>query len=165
MDILVFSDSHGKERGMREALARQVRRVHAVFFLGDGLRDVNRLELGETALFAVSGNCDWGSAAEAPDEIVIALEGHTLMAVHGHRYRVKDGYGALLARAAEIGADIVLSGHTHLPHAETLPAGTVLGRVTLERPMYLLNPGSIAAGSFGTLTLQRGSVLMAHGAL
>ncbi len=165
MDILVFSDSHGKERGMREALARQVRRVHAVFFLGDGLRDVNRLDVGDAALYAVAGNCDWGTAGDGPDEILMALGGHTVMAVHGHKYRVKEGYGALLAHAAEIGADIVLSGHTHLPHVEVIPAGTVLGRVTLNRPMYLFNPGSIAAGSFGTLTLQGGGVLLAHGTL
>ena len=41
MNILVFSDSHGRGSRMLEALARQIKKPDAVIFLGDGLRDLS----------------------------------------------------------------------------------------------------------------------------
>ena len=107
MEILIFSDAHGRREGMQEAIARQVGRVDAVFFLGDGLRDAYALD--HPSLYAVRGNCDWFSEDMAPAEIVMSLEGHTILATHGHAYGVKSGRGALIAHAAEVGADIVYS--------------------------------------------------------
>ena len=165
MELLIFSDSHGDISRMRAAFVRQVRRPDAVIFLGDGLRDVESLDWDPAILYSVAGNCDW-FADGVRTEIVMALEGHTLLMTHGHLYGVKGGYGPLLKHAAEVGADIVLCGHTHLPCEETIPAGTQLGNVILERPMYLLNPGSIGkGGSFGTLSLQKDRVLPAHGSV
>ena len=165
MEILIFSDSHARSSGMKEAIERQPGRIDAVFFLGDGLRDANATELGDTPLYEVRGNCDWSSDTDAPNEIVIALEGHTVLATHGHLYGVKGGIGALISHAAEIGADIVLFGHTHQPLSEVIPKGRVIGQKTLTRPMYLFNPGSVGTGmrTFGTLSLRRDTVLLAHG--
>ena len=165
MEILIFSDAHGRREGMQEAIARQVGRVDAIFFLGDGLRDAYALD--HPSLYAVRGNCDWFSEENAPTEIIMSLEGHTILATHGHAYGVKSGRGALIAHAAEVGADIVLFGHTHQPLSEEIPAGSVIGQRTLTRPMYLFNPGSIGTGgrSFGTLLLCRDTVLLAHGEL
>ena len=88
--------------------------------------------------------------------------------VHGHRYGVKSGMGALLSHAAARDADIVLFGHTHIPHEECIPVGTEIGGVVLTRPMYLFNPGSIGRSgtpSFGTLSLTKDTVLLSHGEL
>ena len=173
MEFLIFSDSHGRTDGMELALSRQLRRPDGVFFLGDGLRDLERLDLGGNLLYDVTGNCDWFSCfcgeGNVPMERVISLEGHKILMTHGHLFGVKGGYGGLLAHAVEVGADIVLSGHTHVPHQEVLPAGEFVGNTALERPLYLFNPGSIgqnadgAGFSFGTLLLRGDTVLFSHG--
>ena len=46
MKCLVFSDSHGDSRNMREALARNPD-AEVVFFLGDGLYDADTVSTGD----------------------------------------------------------------------------------------------------------------------
>ena len=100
---------------------------------------------------------------------MLNLEGHRILLTHGHRYGVKNGLGGLLNRAAQEGADIVLFGHTHQPMTETVPSGTVLGGVTIDRPIRLFNPGSIGRNEdgegrvFGTMILRGDTVLFSHG--
>ncbi len=170
MELLIFSDSHGRADGMTEAIARQIGRIDGVCFLGDGLRDAEALSLVGMPLYAVRGNCDWSADAGLyRTERTLSFEGHTLLLVHGHLYGVKGGLGALISHAALIGADIVLFGHTHAPHHEILPAGTVIGERALARPMHLFNPGSIGYDengegcAFGSLLLRRDTVLFSHG--
>ena len=165
MELLIFSDSHGKPDGMRRAIALQKRRPDAICFLGDGVYDTESQDFAPLLWYTVAGNCDWGSLAFGnPTERQLPLEGHTLLLTHGHLFGVKSGYGALISHAAKCGADIVLFGHTHCPHEETIPAGTVIGDVTLERPMYLFNPGSVGeSGWVGTLVLTPETVLFSHG--
>ena len=92
-----------------------------------------------------------------------------LLLTHGHRYSVKSGYDALLARAVEVGADIVVFGHTHVPFLKTIPKGTEVSGKILERPTYLFNPGSVSTDPdglglpFGTLFLRGDTVLFSHG--
>ena len=166
MNALIFSDSHGRSRAMRAAIERQITPPDAIFFLGDGLRDAEEPELGETPIYAVRGNCDWFSGYDdTPDERVMQWAGHTLLLTHGHAYGVKSGMGALLVHAVDVGADIVLFGHTHEPICERIPAGSVIrGGVAYPRDIWLFNPGSIGKeGSFGTLTVQDGTPLFSHG--
>lgn len=147
---------------MAEAIRRQRNPVDALFFLGDGVRDAESVERGISQLFLVRGNCDF-LASDLPEEELLRFEGHTILLTHGHRYGVKSGVGALIRYAAERDADLVLFGHTHTPASETVPAGETVGGKILSRPMILFNPGSIGAGSFGTLTLRGENVLFAHG--
>ena len=164
MELLIFSDSHGRVDGMRAALERQTRPPQAVCFLGDGLRDTERLTLGRAMLYDVRGNCDLGMEADAPIDRTVTLAGHKLFLTHGHMHGVKSGLGALIAAAARMEADVVLFGHTHAPTLIELPAGETVGGTTLARPMYLFNPGSIGmGGSFGTLYLTETTVLFSHG--
>ncbi len=175
MELLIFSDSHGRTEGMQEALSRCVGKPGAVIFLGDGLRDFSSVDTDNAERYCVAGNCDvfslFGIDEEAPEERLLVLEGHTLLLTHGHRFGVKGGCGALTAYAASKGADIVLFGHTHTPFLQILPKGTVIGGVPLSRPMYLFNPGSVShdtdgeGKSFGTLLLRRDTVLFSHGRL
>lgn len=166
LEILIFSDSHGRWENMREAMQRQVTRASKVFFLGDGLRDLDELGFDAVSLHAVRGNCDWFAEALAPMETLVDVEGHTVLATHGHAFGVKGGLGALLSRAVALGADVVLFGHTHVPLLETVPAGSVISGNTLMRPIYLFNPGSIGYdGSFGTMTLKNREILFSHGHL
>ncbi len=170
MDILIFSDSHGSTEGMRWALERQPTRPAAILHLGDGVRDALVLEESGIPLYTVRGNCDpflYGLSVACPEECVLAMGGHTILMTHGARYGVKAGLGGLLAAAAQQGADIVLYGHTHQPHEEMLPAGSNVGGVILDRPMYVFNPGSIGRGehSFGVLTMRGKDLLFSHGKL
>ena len=167
MELLIFSDSHGSAQNMTAAIDRQIKMPDAVLFLGDGARDLDRLFLCDIPIWAVRGNCDWSSSDYADKtERTLYFEGHTILLCHGHEWGVKGGMGALIAHAAEVGADIVLFGHTHTPTLQTIAAGEQVKGITLTRPMYLFNPGSIGYdGSFGVLTLKGESVLLSHGRL
>ena len=167
MEFLIFSDSHGSAQNMTAAIDRQIKTPDAVLFLGDGARDLDRLFLCDIPIWAVRGNCDWSSSDYADKtERTLYFEGHTILLCHGHEWGVKGGMGALIAHAAEVGADIVLFGHTHTPTLQTIAAGEQVKGITLTRPMCLFNPGSIGyEGSFGTLTLKGESVLLSHGKL
>ena len=167
MEFLIFSDSHGSASNMSLALDRQIKTPDAILFLGDGARDLDRLFVCDTPIWAVRGNCDWASSDYADKtERLLYFEGHTILLCHGHEWGVKGGLGALIAHAAEVGVDIVLFGHTHVPTLTTIAAGETVGKKVLSRPMHLFNPGSIGYdGSFGTLTLKGESVLLSHGKL
>ena len=166
MEFLIFSDSHGCLEKMSAALSRQVNSPDGILFLGDGARDIDRLFVVDTPIWAVRGNCDWASSDLSDKfERLLHIEGHTILLCHGHEWNVKHDLDALAAHAAELGADVVLFGHTHKPHLETVPAGKVAGNTVLARPMHLFNPGSICEGSFGTLTVKGDIVLLSHGQL
>ena len=170
MEFLIFSDSHGSAQNMSAAIDRQIKMPDAVLFLGDGARDLDRLFLCDIPIWAVRGNCDWSSSDLADKtERLLYFEGHTILLTHGHEWGVKGGLGALTAHAADVGADIVLFGHTHKPTLLTVAAGEAVGKATLSRPMYLFNPGSIGYNedgegySFGALTLRGETVLFSPG--
>ena len=168
MEFLIFSDSHGRTEGLELALKRQIKRPDGIFFLGDGVRDAERLEIGNALLYDVTGNCDWFSCfcgeGNAPTERTVEMEGHRILMTHGHLFGVKSGVGGLLGHAVEVGADIVLFGHTHVPKERYLPRGSEIGGVTLEKPLYVLNPGSIGSArdgsgeGFATLELTQSGV-------
>lgn len=172
MEVLIFSDSHGRTDGMRLALSLQRSRPAAVIHLGDGVRDAEALDLNGIPLYTVRGNCDFRSeffSGACPEECLTSIGGHLALMTHGARYGVKGGLERLLSYAAQKGADFVLYGHTHRSHLEVLPVGTEIGGVQLRRPMYVFNPGSIGRNeygeglSFGVLTLCEGNVLFSHG--
>lgn len=166
MECLIFSDSHGKADRMERVLQEQPTAPSVIFFLGDGLRDSGFPRFERQTLYAVKGNCDggmFGALLPFGEECVVSLEGHRILALHGHRYGVKSGLGALLSYAVAAEADIVLFGHTHIPTEEVVPAGTTVGNRVLTRPVHLFNPGSLAEGSFGTLLLRGDTVLFSHG--
>ena len=166
MEYLIFSDSHGNTRNLREAFRLQIQRPRGIIFLGDGLRDLEMTDFGDVPVMAVRGNCDWLSQNE-PSALMLSMGEHTAFCVHGDAYRVKGGLESLKTAAACRGADLVLFGHTHQPHLEVIPADEQVGDVILQKPLYLFNPGSIGQreASFGVLTLQGKNVLFSHGKL
>ena len=172
MELLIFSDSHGRSDGMRQALACQTARIESVIYLGDGLRDTDIEELSAQPLYAVKGNCDvflHGYGSFAYDELTVEIGGKTIMMTHGAAYGVKGGLESLILAAIQKNADIVLFGHTHRPYYRHFPAGTRLLGCKLERDLHVFNPGSIGVNedgegkSFGTLLIQGKSVLLSHG--
>ena len=129
MKILVISDTHGNWPLALRAwhLAMQ---PDAVIHLGDGGSDAEMLShiLG-TGIIRVSGNCDNGYTE--PRELMLEFEGKRLLLTHGDMYGVKSGLTRLEQRGREVGADILLFGHTH--HATIITLSGIL----------LVNPGTL----------------------
>jgi TrmH family RNA methyltransferase len=66
MDILIFSDTHGRADRVEELMRRT--KASIVLFLGDGLRDLNVLR-DDVTLRSVRGNCDF-IGADIPEKRV-----------------------------------------------------------------------------------------------
>ncbi len=170
MDILVFSDSHGRQSKIEEALARQIKKPDAVIFLGDGLRDMMNAETCGIQIYSVSGNCDFGgfyADSNAPIEQYLILGDKRIFFTHGHKYGVKSTLSPLICEGAARGADIILFGHTHMAFEETVLPENDRG-VKTDKPMHIFNPGSIGTYpySFGIISIDReGRVLLSHGTL
>ncbi len=168
MKILVFSDSHGRDDGMRRALSMHPD-AEGVFFLGDGAREAAALAEREPNRFfiGVKGNCDGalfgllgGSDLRLEEELV--LFGRRILLLHGHTVGVKGGLGELILNARRREADLALFGHTHEPLERYLSEG--------RRPLYLFNPGSISRPrsgkpTYGLITLTESGILLSHGTL
>ena len=147
MKICVFSDSHGFAGNMIKAV--NLERPDAVFFLGDGERDI--AELGRKfpglEIHAVRGNCDFRS--DLDDAVCCDLDGVKILATHGHLSEVKydPELELLTAQALEAGADIALFGHTHRQH------------MSESRGVTLINPGESGRGwypGYAVLTTEGG---------
>jgi len=139
--IGVFSDTHN-DISLAQKVINQIGKLDLLLHAGDHYRD--GLILGEKFKIetkSVIGNCDFFS--NAPLEEVINLGEHTLLLTHGHRYGVKNNLQRLYYRSQEIGASIVIFGHTHVP------------LYTVEHGIHFLNPGS--------LTLPRGNSKPSYG--
>lgn len=124
---IVLSDTHGNRERVA-ALLPLMREADYVFFCGDGIYDVLSLDEIAEKLYAVGGNCD----GNGEREIVLEIERRKVFLTHGHRYGVKQSLDRLSLRAEELGADIVLYGHTHSALAET------------EGNTLFVNPGTLS---------------------
>ena len=156
MDIIVFSDSHGNGERMTEMIRRSG--ADAVIFLGDGLREFEKLQMADRRrriYISVRGNCDVFENG-TPLTREFELEGVTFLALHGHTMNVKHGTKALEEYAKSRGIDIVLYGHTHVPDDR------YLHNEEDKKPLIMLNPGSIGDSykpSFATVTVKNGQIL------
>ncbi len=130
MRILVMSDCHGNRRALTTVLDRH-EDIKNVFYLGDGVRDLDEVKqfYNDKTFYVVSGNCDWSSPYPTYGEVV--LEGVRIMYTHGHRYGVKYGTERLYETAVNIGAKLVLYGHTHIAREE------------YRDGIYLINSGAL----------------------
>ena len=172
MTLLVLSDSHGRFDKIKEAFDLN-RGVLAVLFLGDGLRDVERVDFLHKPVISVRGNCDtFGFFADSlpQEERMVRFGEYNIMLMHGHRFSVKGSLDTAMAYAARRGADILLFGHTHIRYDKYFAEGTELGGEILKKPLRVFNPGSIGAPresgySFGLIGIRGKDVLTSHGEL
>lgn len=135
MKIAVISDSHRFENYM-EIAKRYIEDSDVLIHLGDNADDVSYLaEDYHGEVYAVKGNCDYGNVYSK--EQIIEKCGKKIFITHGDLYGVKSGMNNLFYRGLEVGADIVLFGHTHMRFLEEYNGIT------------FLNPGSIALPRLG----------------
>ena len=149
MKVLVFSDSHGNTANMVAAV--EMLRPDYLIHLGDGWRDFEAVcaRFPDIPFAQVPGNCDLAHARDA-QELVLGLEGCSLLLCHGHTLGVKYGLLNAAYRAAEAGADILLFGHTHTPMLDE------------RNGIWFFNPGSISDypnPSYGVLELHDGKCI------
>lgn len=138
----ILSDSHGDLVLAKEAV-QKMGQVDLLIHAGDYYRDALCLgELFGLGYKAVAGNCDRNYPG--PEEEIFELGSYKIYLTHGHLFGVKMGLMRLYYRAVEIGADIVIFGHTHVAFNEKIDE------------IFFLNPGSISRhrdgkGSFAVL--------------
>lgn len=126
--IAVVSDTHASiNKVINELIPYHPKHL---FFLGDfytdGLHIAKHLDI---SVDAVIGNCDGNTSIDA-EEKVIQIENFKFLLVHGHKYKVKVSFNRLFYRAEELGVDMVVFGHTHVPY---------LGKIN---NIWMMNPGS-----------------------
>lgn len=116
MKICVCSDSHGNVDALQRLVLREA--PNYIWFLGDGERDWERVELRPLQPFAaVCGNCDFASQEPLTRQFTVC--GKKILLTHGHMFHVKEGLMRLEAEAVERGLDLIFYGHTHRPAMDT----------------------------------------------
>lgn len=149
MRIGVISDTHGRAIAVQQAV-KAVGTVDMWLHAGDNSQDIRFFQgLTDVPVVAVAGNCDGYTKAKIDE--YIKVEELKIWLTHGHRYDVKYGSQELIRCARDIGADIVVYGHSHIPD------------ITWEGGLLLFNPGSAGfprgnPPSCGVLTIKEGKV-------
>ena len=129
MRIVVISDTHGETNSI-DQVRHGVGPVDAVFHCGDSELDIQHESLQDA--FVVGGNCDWDSSYSA--EVFTEVNGVKVLMTHGHLWQVKSTLMPLSTRAQELGADVVLFGHTHLLGSELIGNTLFVNPGSLELP-------------------------------
>jgi putative phosphoesterase len=125
MSILILSDTHGLVNEVKQVVERH--QVEMIFHCGDFCVDRNREPFAGMQL--VRGNCD--SVTDVPVDRKVCWNGLVIYQTHGHLYGVKSSLLNLHYRAEEVGANVVLFGHSHFPVCAE------------ERGILFINPGSL----------------------
>jgi len=141
MKILVFSDSHGMVGFMQRIAEKE--NPDMIFHLGDLESDCDGA-FANIRVVKVRGNCDFHSFEEK--ERILEFGPSKIWMTHGHLYGVKNGLASLLKHGEELGANVILYGHTHR-------------RYLLETDRYVvMNPGT-PDSSYGVIELDHGAVV------
>ena len=124
MKIVVMSDSH-RRIGVIDKVMNAHPDANLFIHCGDFQDDIAYY----SGLLVVAGNGD--SDARIPKEMIQSLQGHRIYITHSHRFSYVHRHQQLVHKAKELNCDIVLYGHTHIPHYEVIDSVT------------LINPGSL----------------------
>ena len=131
---------------MLDAIAKES--PEYILHLGDNERDCAAIEAmyPEIPLRSVKGNCDRGYPGLDIDEFVLCEK--RFFMTHGHIHGVKMGRVSIKQAAQSKNADILLFGHTHIPHQSVV------------ENMMIINPGSIGAGTktYAVLEIKNGEI-------
>ena len=130
MKIAVISDTHRLSKYIN--LSKElISDCDVLIHLGDNTDDIAELTsdfYGE--VYAVKGNCDYEN--KYPKEQLLTFMGKKIFITHGDLYGVKYGMTNIYYKGKEVGADIVLFGHSHIH------------QITEYDNIIFMNPGSIS---------------------
>ncbi len=146
MRIAVLSDSHGYYGRLSSLLMMMEERgpLDAIFHLGDGSRDLAKLDVVLPPVYQVAGNCDFMQPGTLE---VVEMSKARMLLTHGHIQGVKQSLDSLLLLAMEHKVRTALYGHTHVQRCEE------------RNGILLLNPGSAMDGHCALLEISwRGDV-------
>ncbi len=131
MRIIVFSDTHGCFRAMKEIFEKN-KDVTDFIFLGDGEKELRKIKnlYPDKKIMSVKGNCDYSD--DSPLLNIFTYENVKIIFTHGHKYNAKYSTDALLRLAKENNAQIVCFGHSHCRYNG------------YQDGIHILNPGSAA---------------------
>lgn len=142
--IILVSDNHYHEKPLEYVLERY---KDADYFFHCGDSEMPYRSLSRFA--RVKGNNDYDR--EYPDRLVLEIDGHRFLLVHGHR-QLYMGYDGLVTLARMNECDVCCFGHTHCYYAGE------------KNGVLLLNPGSIWHNRDGTepcymvITIENGEI-------
>jgi len=154
--IIVISDAHGRAERITKVVNKHLDSDY-LFYLGDQVADLQDAKPDfntDLNIVYVKGNCDFSK--EDPEEGTVIVRGKKVFLTHGHRYSVKWSKNKLYYRSQEIGADIILFGHTHVRY------------VKREAEQLFFNPGSIALPrdnkppSYGIIEIKDNEITYKH---
>ncbi len=121
-----------------------------VIHCGDGANELIKLkhEYNDKQIIGVRGNCDL--TTELPEDEIIEVLGKKIFINHGFKYSVKYSVAALLCKAREVSADIVVYGHTHDPECD------------VRAGIHVMNPGSVRGkfGTYGVIDIDGSGIVM-----
>lgn len=146
--LLILSDSHGNVGTMVEIVERET--PDEIIHLGDCWRDAETLGFAYPSLTMsmVPGNCDF--CPGKPGILLLERGDWRLLAAHGHQWQVKTSPAAAQRAAREVGADILLYGHTHMAECRN------------EDGLWIVNPGTVggryAPASYAVIELSADQV-------
>lgn len=123
--ILIVSDSHL----LTEELATIQQRHQVTHKIHCGDSELLNTDPVLQDFITVEGNCDL--PGEYNVEEILTVDDLSIYVTHGHLYQVKTNLLPLTYRAAEVAANIVCFGHSHIAGVEKID-----GRI-------YINPGSI----------------------
>ncbi len=113
MKVIIVSDTHGNVNGFLEEIKNHSD-CEKIIHLGDYTDDARKIkDRSSIPVTFIRGNNDFMDS-RAQDEKVIYIKGHKILLTHGHQYNVYFGLDRLSYRGREVGADLVLFGHSHI---------------------------------------------------
>lgn len=141
MKILIVTDSHQEFENLLKTYKRE--KPDIVICAGDHSTDVEELSFvhKEAKYYIVRGNCDFYDMKHE-DVLDFELNGIKIFLTHGHLYGVKSSYTLLKKEAKKREANLVIFGHTHIPHLEE------------DEKITLYNPGAMKDGKYGIIEIQ-----------
>lgn len=140
--ILVTTDSHGKISDIYGIIENA--KFDSIINLGDYCEEAEELSFAfiEIPFYAVKGNCDFYNVKYREIEI-LDIENKKIMITHGHLFGVKNSMEILEREAENLGVDIVLFGHTHIPY------------LNRKNGILYCNPGALKDGKYAILSIDK----------
>lgn len=129
MKILLMSDNHSQVAKMYDLIDQYKGKVDYILHAGDSELKVSD-DLWKDFDGVVAGNMDFFEPYK--DELTLSTSEGIIYLFHGHRHNVKFDLRTAQIRGEEVGASMVLFGHTHCLLAE------------VHDGVLFVNPGSLS---------------------